>query len=51
MSIVFVTSELPEVLGVADRILVMHEGEIAADLPWEAASEERIMRYAAGQGD
>jgi len=51
VSIVFVTSELPEVLGVADRILVMHEGEIAADLPWEAASEERIMRYAAGQGD
>ncbi len=49
VAIVFVSSELPEVLGIADRILVMHEGELAAEFDWRDASEERVMEHAAGQ--
>jgi D-xylose transport system ATP-binding protein len=47
-AIVFVTSELPEVLGISDRILVMHEGRIAAEFDWQQASEKKIIQYAAG---
>ncbi|MEQ8964854.1 MAG: sugar ABC transporter ATP-binding protein [Azospirillaceae bacterium] len=49
-AVCFVTSELPEVLGIADRILVMHEGRIVAELDWREATEESVMRHAAGQG-
>lgn len=45
-AILFVSSELPEVLGLSDRILVMREGEITAELPRAAATEEKIMQYA-----
>jgi len=48
VAVVFVTSELPEVLGIADRIVVMHEGRIAAELDWREASEEKIIQFAAG---
>ena len=48
VAIVFVTSELPEVLGIADRIVVMHEGRIAAELDWRDASEQKIIQFAAG---
>ncbi len=47
--ILFVSSELPEVLGVADRVLVMHEGRLVADLPRAEATQESVMRHAAGQ--
>jgi D-xylose transport system ATP-binding protein len=50
-AILFVSSELPEVLGIADRVLVMHEGRLVADLPHEAATQERVMHHAAGRGD
>jgi ribose transport system ATP-binding protein len=46
MAILFVSSELEEVLGIADRILVMSDGEITGDLPREAASEHTIMSLA-----
>ena len=49
-AILFVSSELPEVLGVADRILVIHEGRIQCSVPWREATEERIMHHATGQG-
>ncbi len=45
-AILMVSSELPELLQVADRILVMRDGAIAAELPRETTQEE-IMRYAA----
>ncbi|MCQ4384111.1 ABC transporter ATP-binding protein, partial [Clostridioides difficile] len=38
-AIVMVSSELPEVLGVSDRIVVMREGRIAGELPREQANE------------
>ncbi|MEJ0003762.1 MAG: sugar ABC transporter ATP-binding protein [Pararobbsia sp.] len=49
MAILMISSELPEVLGMADRVLVMHEGRLSADLARAEASEERIMSAALGQ--
>jgi rhamnose transport system ATP-binding protein len=49
MAILMISSELPEVLGMADRVLVMHEGRLSDELPRETANEERIMRAATGQ--
>lgn len=48
-AIVMISSELPEVLGVSDRILVMHAGKITGELPIGDATEEKIMWYATGE--
>ena len=45
-AIVVISSDLPEVLAVADRILVMREGRITGELTGADATEEKIMRYA-----
>jgi ABC-type sugar transport system ATPase subunit len=37
---------LPEVLGICDRIVVMSEGRVTADIPRAEADQELIMRYA-----
>ncbi len=50
LGIVFVSSELPELLGVADRILVMSEGSISAEFSRAEANEEDIMRAALPSG-
>ena len=42
-SVVMISSELPEVLGMSDRIYVMNEGKIAGELSAEEASQEKIM--------
>ena len=42
--IVFISSEMPELLGMCDRIYVMNEGRIAGELPAAEASQEKIMR-------
>ncbi len=49
MAVLMISSELPEVLGMADRVLVMHEGRISADIARADANEERIMGAALGQ--
>ncbi|MGW5879944.1 sugar ABC transporter ATP-binding protein [Nocardiopsis terrae] len=49
LAIVMVSSELPEVLAMADRVLVMHEGRITAELDRDAATEETVMYAATGQ--
>ncbi|PPK98005.1 rhamnose transport system ATP-binding protein [Kineococcus xinjiangensis] len=49
LAVVMVSSELPEVLGMADRVLVMHEGRISADIPRSDADERSIMLAATGQ--
>ena len=48
MAILFVSSEMEEVLGMADRALVMHEGRIAGELAQNELSEEAIMQLATG---
>lgn len=45
-SIIMISSELPEVLGMSDRIIVMSDGRIAGELSIEEASQDRIMDIA-----
>jgi len=49
VGVLMISSELPEVLGMADRVLVVHEGRLTADIPREQADEATIMRAATGQ--
>jgi ABC-type sugar transport system ATPase subunit len=48
MGILMISSELPEILGMSDRILVMREGRIVGELSREEATQERIMSLASG---
>jgi ABC-type sugar transport system ATPase subunit len=48
-AVLMISSELPELLAVCDRIFVLHEGELVAEIPRAAASEESVMRAATGQ--
>jgi ribose transport system ATP-binding protein len=47
-AVVLISSELPEVLRMSDRILVMREGRIVAEVPHDQANQELVMEYAAG---
>ena len=51
MSIIMISSEMPEVLGMSDRIAVMHEGRIRAVLNRDEATQESIMKHAVGEDD
>jgi len=42
-AVVMISSELPEILGMSDRIMVMHEGKIVGELNREQATQESIM--------
>ncbi|SUN45345.1 ribose import ATP-binding protein RbsA [Streptococcus equi subsp. equi] len=46
--IILVSSDLPEVLGVSDRIVVMHEGRITGELSRGEATQEKVMQLATG---
>jgi ribose transport system ATP-binding protein len=48
-AILMISSDLPEIVGVSDRIVVMREGAIAGELPG-GASEEDVMAIAVGHG-
>ena len=48
MAVLFVSSEMEEIMGMADRTLVMHEGRITGELAREDFSEEAIMELATG---
>lgn len=49
MAILLISSELPEVMGMSDRLLVMYEGKITGELSREEFSEERVMQHATGR--
>ncbi|MEJ7710415.1 MAG: hypothetical protein WKF84_11260 [Pyrinomonadaceae bacterium] len=44
-----VSSELPEVLGLADRLLVLHEGRVTGEFTRAEATPEKVMAAATGQ--
>jgi ribose transport system ATP-binding protein len=48
VGIIMISSELPEVMAMSDRILVLHEGKITARLSREEATQDRIMMAATG---
>ena len=47
-AIIMISSEMPEILGMSDRIVVMHEGTVTGMLTREEASQERILEFASG---
>lgn len=48
VAVVMVSSELPEILGMSDRVEVIHEGKLAGGMPIEEATQEKIMQLATG---
>lgn len=46
--IVMISSELPEVLGVSDRVIVIHQGKLNGELHWSEATQEKTMTLATG---
>jgi rhamnose transport system ATP-binding protein len=49
LAVLMISSELPEVLGMADRVLVLREGQLAGELSRAEATEDSVMRAATGQ--
>ncbi|MGI5347213.1 sugar ABC transporter ATP-binding protein [Streptomyces sp. CA-250714] len=49
LAILMISSDLPEVLGMADRVLVMHEGRLVTEIPRDRADEETVMAAATGR--
>jgi rhamnose transport system ATP-binding protein len=48
LTILLISSELPEILGMSDRVLVMREGRLVAELSRAEATQERVIQAAAG---
>ncbi|WP_313822134.1 sugar ABC transporter ATP-binding protein [Citricoccus sp.] len=48
-TVIAVSSELPELIGLSDRILIMHEGRISGEMPAEGADEEVLLSYCYGR--
>ena len=46
MGIILISSELPEIIGICDRVIVMNKGRVSAELPGEGIDEETILRHA-----
>jgi ABC-type sugar transport system ATPase subunit len=47
--VIAVSSEMPELIGLCDRIIVMHEGRLAGEIDGRTATEQELIRLAAGQ--
>ena len=50
-AIIMISSDLPEVLGMSDRIMVMYEGRVMGELSAEEATQERVLAYSFGHTD
>src|SRR5690606_37382718 len=51
LAVIMVSSEIPEIMGMSDRVIVMREGRIAAEYPREGLTAEKLVRAAAGIGE
>jgi ribose transport system ATP-binding protein len=51
VAVLMISSDLEEVLGLSDRVLVLHEGRLAGELPRSQLSEQAVMRLATGGED
>jgi len=50
MGIIFISSEIPEIMSVSDRIAVLHEGRLAGIIKREEVTEQKLIAYATGYG-
>ena len=50
-TVVAVSSELPELIGMSDRIIIMHEGQISGEVQAEDANDELLLSYCYGKAD
>ena len=48
VGIIFVSSELMEIIGMCDRVIVIHEGRVTGEFDRSVATQERLMQAAAG---
>jgi ribose transport system ATP-binding protein len=48
VGIILISSELEEILGMCDRVIVMRQGRVAGQIPCEGATQQKIMSLAAG---
>lgn len=49
VGIIMISSELPEILGMSDRLIVLHEGKMTAEMNVENATQDRVLKFATGQ--
>ena len=49
-SIIMISSETPELLGMSDRVIVMHEGRITGEFNRDELNQDELMAYAIGEG-
>ena len=47
-AIIMISSDMPEIVGICDRVIVMHEGMVTGELDREEANQENIMKLAVG---
>ncbi len=47
-AVVMISSEMPELLGMSDRVIVMHEGRVAGELTREEARQDAVRKFASG---
>ena len=50
-SIIMISSETPELLGMSDRVVVMHEGHKTGEFECGELDQDKLMAYAIGEGD
>jgi inositol transport system ATP-binding protein len=48
-AVIMISSEIPEILGISDRIIVLHEGKLTGEIMRAAATQEQILSFAMGQ--